>query len=46
MLFRYFTLDGFERADTPNLRAYYDRLTQRAAYRKHAMVEFDSMRVR
>lgn len=46
MLFRYFTLDGFERGDTPNLRAYYDRLTGRPAYREHVMIEFDSMRVR
>jgi glutathione S-transferase len=46
MLFRYFTLEGFERADTPNLRAYYERLTGRPAYREHAMVDFESMRVR
>jgi glutathione S-transferase len=46
VLFRYFTLDGFERADTPHLAAYYDRLQQRPAYRQHAMVEYDSMRVR
>ncbi|MBX3529248.1 MAG: glutathione S-transferase N-terminal domain-containing protein [Rhizobiaceae bacterium] len=46
VLFRYFTLDGFERAETPHLRAYYDRLTERPAYRQHAMVEYDSMRAR
>lgn len=46
MLYRYFTLDGFARADTPSLRAYYDRLTERPAYRKHAMVDYEAMRVR
>lgn len=46
LLYRYYTLDGFERADAPNLRAYYDRLTQRPAYRQHAMVDYESMRVR
>lgn len=47
MLYRYFTLDGFERAaGTPHLRAYYDRLTERPAYRQHAMVDFEAMRVR
>ncbi len=46
MLYRYFTLDGFERAETPHLRAYYDRLTQRPAYRQHAMVDYESMRVK
>ena len=46
VLYRYFTLDGFARADTPNLRAYYDRLAQRPSYRQHAMVEFESMRAK
>jgi glutathione S-transferase len=45
LLYRYFTLD-FERADTPNLRAYYDRLTQRPAYATHAMVSYESLRVK
>ena len=45
LLYRYFTLD-FERADTPNLRAYYDRLTQRPAYAEHAMVSYESLRVK
>lgn len=45
LLYRYFTLD-FERADTPNLRAYYDRLTKRPAYARHAMVSYESMRAK
>jgi glutathione S-transferase len=45
LLYRYFTLD-FERADTPNLRAYYDRLTQRPAYAEHAMVSYESLRAK
>jgi len=44
-LYRYFTLD-FERADTPNLTAYYERLQQRPAYREHVMVSYESLRVR
>lgn len=45
LLYRYFTLD-FERADTPNLRAYYERLCDRPAYARHAMVSYDSLRVK
>ena len=44
-LFRYFDLD-FDRADTPKLRAYYDRLTQRPAYAEHVMVSYDSLRAK
>jgi glutathione S-transferase len=44
-LFRYFTLE-FERADTPHLRAYYDRLAKRPAYAEHAMVSYDSLRAK
>lgn len=43
-LYRYFTLD-FERADTPNLAAYYERLQRRPAYREHVMVSYESLRV-
>lgn len=42
-LYRYFTLD-FERADTPNLHAYYNRLTMRPAYATHVMVSYESLR--
>lgn len=44
LLYRYFTLD-FDRADAPNLAAYYERLTERPAYREHVMVSYDSLRV-
>lgn len=43
LLYRYFTLD-FERADTPNLAAYYQRLGERPAYREHVMVSYESLR--
>ncbi len=45
LLFRYFTLD-FERADTPHLRGYYDRLCSRPAYARHVMVSYESMRAK
>ena len=43
-LYRYFTVD-FERADLPNLQAYYDRLCARPAYAENVMVSFESLRV-
>ncbi|WP_173934420.1 glutathione S-transferase family protein [Chelativorans sp. Marseille-P2723] len=43
-LYRYFTLAGFERAEAPNLEAYYQRLTERPAYVKHVMVSYESLR--
>lgn len=43
-LYRYYTLD-FERAATPNLDAYYARLQERKAYRDHAMVSYESLKV-
>ena len=45
LLYRYFTLD-FDRADTPNLRAYYDRLCDKPAYARHVMVSYESMRAK
>ena len=42
-LYRYFTLD-FDRADTPALSAYYERLTQRPRYAEHVMVSYESLR--
>lgn len=45
LLYRYFTLE-FERAETPNLRVYYDRLSARPAYAEHVMVSYDSLRAR
>lgn len=44
-LYRYFTM-AFDRADTPNLRAYYDRLVARPAYREHAMVSYEGLRAK
>ena len=45
LLYRYFTLD-FDRAETPNLRAYYDRLIQRPAYARHVMISYESLRAK
>ena len=44
LLYRYYTLD-FERAETPDLDAYYQRLTERPAYAEHVMVSYDGLRV-
>lgn len=44
VLYRYYTLE-FERGAHPNLDAYYKRLQQRPAYRAHAMVSYESLRV-
>jgi glutathione S-transferase len=44
-LYRYYTLD-FERAETPALDAYYARLQERPAFRRHVMVSFDSLRAK
>ncbi|MEO0829850.1 MAG: glutathione S-transferase family protein [Pseudomonadota bacterium] len=44
MLFRYFDIE-IERPDLPNLRAYYNRLTERPAYRDHVMVSYEDLRV-
>jgi glutathione S-transferase len=43
LFYRYFTLD-FDRAETPRLRAYYDRLCARPAYAANVMISYDSMR--
>ncbi len=45
LLYRYFTLD-FKRTETPNLDAYYRRLTERPAYAKHVMVSYESLRAK
>lgn len=44
-LYRYFTLE-LERAATPNLARYYQRLQERPAYREHVMVSYESLRAR
>ena len=43
MLYRYFDID-IDRPDLPALRAYYDRLARRAAYRDHVMISYESLR--
>ena len=44
LLYRYYTLD-FDRAETPNLDAYYARLTRRPAFAEHVMVSYEPLRV-
>jgi glutathione S-transferase len=44
LLYRYFTLE-FDRPELPHLQAYYDRLCQREAFRTHAMVSYEDLRV-
>ncbi len=43
LLYRYMTL-GFPKAQTPNVDAYYDRLSKRPAYIEHVMVSYESLR--
>ena len=43
-LYRYYTLN-IDRADTPNLDAYYQRLTERPAYASHVMIDYSSLQV-
>jgi glutathione S-transferase len=43
LLHRYFTLDH-DRAEVPNLKAYYERLLKRPAYFEHVAVSFESLR--
>ena len=43
ILHRYFTLN-WERPDLPELKAYYERLQERPAYRDHAMVSYEELR--
>lgn len=44
ILYRYFDID-IERADMPAVKAYYERLTQRPAFREHVMVSYEELRV-
>ena len=44
LLYRYFTLP-FDRAETPNLVAYYERLQRRPAFAEHVMVSYETLRV-
>ena len=43
ILHRYFTLN-WERPSLPALAAYYERLQSRPAYRRHAMMSYESLR--
>lgn len=43
VLYRYFDID-IERAQLPNLRDYFDRLTQRPAFKDHVMISYDVLR--
>jgi glutathione S-transferase len=44
-LYRYFELE-IDRPDLPRLAAWYDRLTERAAYREHVMLPFAELKGR
>ena len=44
VLYRYFDID-IKRPDLPNLRAYYDRLNERSAFKKHVAISYDELRV-
>ncbi|WP_372571045.1 glutathione S-transferase family protein [Ruegeria jejuensis] len=44
ILFRYYNIE-IDRRTLPALSAYYDRLTQRPAYREHVMISYDELRV-
>lgn len=43
LLYRWFTID-VPRGDYPQVLAYYTRLSERAAYRDHVMVSYESLR--
>lgn len=43
LLYRYYTLE-IDRAETPVLDAYYERLTQRPEYQANVMISYDSLR--
>lgn len=44
LLYRYYGLT-FDRIATPNLDAYYKRLTNRPAYAQHVMVSYEPLRI-
>lgn len=44
VLYRYYDID-IDRADFPEIRKYYDRLTERTAFKKHVMISYDELRV-
>ena len=44
LLYRYFDIN-IERSQRGGLRAYYERLVERPAYRQHVMISYDELRV-
>lgn len=44
LLYRYYTVD-FDRTETPALDAWYERLSNRAAYRENVMISYEPLRV-
>ena len=44
ILYRYFDIE-IQRAEMPAVKAYYERLTQRPAFREHVMVSYEELRV-
>lgn len=44
VLYRYFDID-IKRPKLPNLQAYYDRLNERSAFKKHVAIPYDELRV-
>lgn len=44
VLFRYFDIP-ITRKERPNLRRYYDALTNRSAYQEHVMIDYEELRV-
>lgn len=43
ILYRYYEIE-IARSPLPHLRTYYDRLCQRAAYRRHVMISYEELR--
>lgn len=43
VLYRYYDID-IGRQPLPNLRSYYDRLTERPVFREHVMVSYEALR--
>ena len=42
-LYRYFDID-IERSSHPNIRRYYDTLTERPSFQEHVMVSYEELR--
>ncbi len=43
ILYRYYDIQ-IDRASLPHLRRYYDALTQRPAFQRHVMIDYDELR--